>query len=159
MLDPSHIAPSRSDANSNGHFPINLALTSQGTPRGFNLGSIPGMPPGFPGFPGSMLPNFGNHAVGLPPNWNNSNDSTGPMRRPNRNNQPNRTGPYDRRQPRFNTGRLSPRGNGTVVNGRGGDGGQGVSGIGPNEATAGRALKSYQDLDAVAGGGSGELNY
>lgn len=159
VLDPSHIAPSRSDANSNGHFPINPSLTAQGTPRGFNLGSIPGMPPGFSGFPGSMLPNFGNHAVGLPPNWNTAGDSIGPMRRNNRNGQNNRAGPYDRRQPRFNNGRSSPRGNGATVNGRGGDGGQGVSGIGPNEATAGRALKSYQDLDAVAGGGSGELNY
>jgi hypothetical protein len=31
--------------------------------------------------------------------------------------------------------------------------------VGPREAVQGRSLKSYEDLDAVAGGGSGELNY
>lgn len=30
---------------------------------------------------------------------------------------------------------------------------------GPREAVAGRSLKSYEDLDAVGGGGGGELNY
>ncbi|OJD17427.1 hypothetical protein AJ78_02501 [Emergomyces pasteurianus Ep9510] len=31
--------------------------------------------------------------------------------------------------------------------------------MGPNEAVQGRSLKSYEDLDAVGGAGSGELNY
>jgi hypothetical protein len=31
--------------------------------------------------------------------------------------------------------------------------------VGPREAVQGRSLKSYEDLDAVAGGGNGELNY
>ena len=35
VLDPSHIAPSRSDANSNGHFPIGSSGQPTGTPRGF----------------------------------------------------------------------------------------------------------------------------
>ena len=160
MLDPSHIAPSRSDANSNGHFPINPSANTLGTPRGFNLGSLSGLTPGFANLAGGMFPGFGN-PVGLPPNWNPAgSDGAGAMRRNNRNTPNNRSGPYDRRQPRFNgNGRLSPRGGGTSSTPRGGDGGQGASGMGPTEATAGRALKSYQDLDAVAGGGSGELNY
>ena len=37
--------------------------------------------------------------------------------------------------------------------------GAGAQGIGPQEATQGRSVKSYQDLDAVGGAGSGELNY
>jgi hypothetical protein len=31
--------------------------------------------------------------------------------------------------------------------------------VGPREAVQGRSLKSYEDLDAVGGAGSGELNY
>lgn len=31
--------------------------------------------------------------------------------------------------------------------------------MGPREAVQGRSLKSYEDLDHVAGGGGGELNY
>lgn len=31
--------------------------------------------------------------------------------------------------------------------------------MGPREAVQGRSLKSYEDLDAVSGAGSGELNY
>lgn len=31
--------------------------------------------------------------------------------------------------------------------------------MGPREAVQGRSLKSYEDLDAVGGAGSGELNY
>jgi hypothetical protein len=36
VLDPSHIAPSRSDSNSNGHFPM-TGSNQSGTPRNFNL--------------------------------------------------------------------------------------------------------------------------
>jgi len=35
----------------------------------------------------------------------------------------------------------------------------GPQGIPPREAVQGRSLKSYEDLDAVDGAGSGELNY
>jgi hypothetical protein len=38
-------------------------------------------------------------------------------------------------------------------------GGGGPQGIPPREAVQGRSLKSYEDLDAVGGSGSGELNY
>src|ERR1700760_2009014 len=40
VLDPAHIAPSRSDANSNGHFPMGNHIAA-GTPRGFNLANMP----------------------------------------------------------------------------------------------------------------------
>lgn len=40
-----------------------------------------------------------------------------------------------------------------------GDGAAGGAAIGPSEAVQGRSLKSYEDLDAVAGSGGGELNY
>ena len=93
----------------------------------------------------------------------------GPMRRGGGRFQNTRQGPYDRRQPRFNNpGRLSPpRGLAAVPsmlmgtrlpNGKWADG-AGLQGIGPQEATQGRAIKSYQDLDAVGGPGGGELNY
>ncbi|KAI9885527.1 MAG: hypothetical protein M1823_002666 [Watsoniomyces obsoletus] len=37
--------------------------------------------------------------------------------------------------------------------------GMGTAGVGPREAVQGRSIKSYEDLDAVGGGGGGELNY
>lgn len=44
--------------------------------------------------------------------------------------------------------------------GRWGDNaGGGAQAMGPKEAVQGRILKSYEDLDAVGGPGSGELNY
>ena len=128
--------------------------------------------PGFAGFP-----NFGNHPVQMPAGWtpgiqaamgeDGSMHAGGPMRRGGRMGQNNRFNPYDRRGGRNSTGgRLSPRAAGGMMRGGpmalgfGGDGAQGAKGIGPSEATAGRALKSYQDLDAVGGGGAGgELNY
>ena len=176
VLDPAHIAPSRSDANSNGHFPPNAMAQAQGTPRGFNLANMPPLAAGFANFnsPG-LFPNFGGQPVQMPPGWGNAQAAMfddgnmmhggGPMRRRG-GGQNNRAGPYDRRQPRFNNnnGRLSPRGvgNGMMIPGRpsfSGDGASGVRGIGPTEAVVGRTMKSYQDLDAVAGGGSGELDY
>ncbi|MCJ1295394.1 hypothetical protein MMC34_006956 [Xylographa carneopallida] len=187
VLDPSHIAPSRSDANSNGHFPINTHNMQAGTPRGFNLASMPMMsnfPPGFippVGFP--PFPSFGNHAVQIPGGWagggppmmmeGDGMHQAGPMRRGAGRFQTNRSGPYDRRQPRYgnNNGRLSPQrggfnGMGPVqMGGRiGGGGGKwgdgaGAQTVGPREAVQGRSLKSYEDLDAVTGAGGGELNY
>ena len=82
-----------------------------------------------------------------------------------------RTGPYDRRQqPRFaNDGRLDQfaagmmnpgmrRGGAMGGAGKWGDG-AGAQTVGPKEAVQGRTLKRYDDLDAVEGGGGGELNY
>jgi hypothetical protein len=173
VLDPAHIAPSRTDANSNGHFPQSNGQTQQGTPRGFNLQNFAmnNMMPPFPGFPG--LPGMPLFAAGGHPmqggGWNGNGDERGgmPVRRGAgqggggaRYN--NRAGPYDRRQPQgrwgqdgFATG--SGRGRGGA--GRWGDGAAGGAAVGPREATQGRSLKSYEDLDHVAGGGGGELNY
>ncbi|MCJ1474313.1 hypothetical protein MMC13_002971 [Lambiella insularis] len=187
VLDPAHIAPSRSDANSNGHFPINTHNMPAGTPRGFNLASMPmmnGFPPGFmppAGF--TAFPTFGNHAVQVPGGWSGSGPpmmmegegmhQPGPIRRGGGRFQTNRSGPYDRRQPRYggNNGRLSPpRGGlggmaGLPMGVRMGSGGgkwgdgAGAQTVGPREAVQGRSLKSYEDLDAVVGGAGGELNY
>lgn len=51
VLDPAHIAPSRSDPNSNGHFPAGPGGQPIGTPRGFSLNNFQG---GYPGMPGMM---------------------------------------------------------------------------------------------------------
>lgn len=174
VLDPAHIAPSRSDANSNGHFPPANGHMPAGTPRGFNLQNfgLGGMNPmqGF-GPPGGFAPFFAGHAVQAPIGWATGADNRGggPMRRGGRQFQNNvRTGPYDRRprDARWGTeaGRLSPppgsrRGGMASGGGRWGDGAAGGAAVGPREAVQGRSLKSYEDLDAVAGGGSGELNY
>lgn len=177
-LDPSHIAPSRSDANSNGHFPTNNHNNATGTPRGFNLGSMP-MMTNFSGFAANgfaPFPNFGNHTVQAPGGWptnpmagNPAEDGShqvGPMRRGGGRFQSQRSGPYDRRQqnPRFGSnGRLTPPRNGMPPRMGGGAGkwgdGAGAQTVGPREAVQGRSLKSYEDLDAVNGSGGGELNY
>jgi hypothetical protein len=170
VSDPAHIAPSRSDANSNGHFPPANGHMPAGTPRGFNLSnfningmpSVPGFPPGqFPGF-------FAGHSVQAPAGWAAGDDrGAGPMRRGGGRFNNARAGPYDRR-PRDQRwggegGRLSPppngRGGRMSGGGRWGDGAAGGAAVGPREAVQGRSLKSYEDLDAVAGGGGGELNY
>ena len=123
---------------------------------------------GMPGQPGMMT-------TGMPGTDDGSGGhGVGPMRR-GRGGFPQRMpGPYDRQRPRFGSqsGRLSPpRGMGGMMGmqagmmpvGRGAmkfadaPGMQGA--IGPQEAVQGRSVKSYQDLDAVAGGGGGELNY
>ena len=80
-----------------------------------------------------------------------------------------RTNPYDRRgQPRFMEGKpngmmamanpMARRGGFAGGAGRWGDG-AGAQTVGPNEAVQGRTLRKYDDLDAVEGGGGGELNY
>ncbi|KAL9601376.1 MAG: hypothetical protein Q9219_002552 [cf. Caloplaca sp. 3 TL-2023] len=186
VLDPSHIAPSRSDANSNGHFPMNNHNLNAGTPRGFNLANMPVMNNFTPGFPpqaalANPFQNFGNHTVTAPNGWmpgmpipgeDGVMHQAGPMRRGGGHfNQ--RRGPYDRRQnqnlnPRYGSigGRLTPPRNGVAGRGMmmgGGAGkwgdGAGAQTVGPREAVQGRQLKSYEDLDAVGGGGAGELNY
>ena len=177
ILDPSHIAPSRSDANSNGHFPTNNHSAATGTPRGFNLANMPMMANFSPGFsnsnPFTPFPNFGNHTVQAPgwsgamlPDGSDGIHQVGPMRRGGGRFHNQRSGPYDRRQqnPRFGgSGRLTPPRNGMPPRMGGGAGkwgdGAGAQTVGPREAVQGRSLKSYADLDAVGGSGSGELNY
>lgn len=121
---------------------------------------------GMPGFPG--VPAFFGLAA-------NGDRGIGPIRRGGGigmgGRQP-RAGPYDRQQPRQqrwgdNSGRLSPPGGMTrprtgTAAGRGerwGDGAAGAAAVGPREAVQGRSLRSYEDLDAVAGAGGAELNY
>jgi hypothetical protein len=169
-MDPAHIAPSRSDANSNGHFPPANGHMPAGTPRGFNLQNF-GLPqmPGFAG-QGNFQQFLANNAMQNPMGWSVGDPRGGPVRRGGRQYPNNaRTGPYDRR-PRdqrwgAENGRLSPppgaRRGGAMASGGGrwGDGAAGGAAVGPREAVQGRSLKSYEDLDAVAGGGAGELNY
>lgn len=123
---------------------------------------MPGFPPGT--YP-SILANGAMPMLG----WPVGAGRGGPDRRGGRQFQGNsRPGPYDRSQrvPRYgenNGGRASPppgsRRGGSMAGGRWGDGAAGGAAVGPREAVQGRSLKSYEDLDAVAGGGSGELNY
>ncbi|RAH73874.1 putative arsenite resistance protein Ars2 [Aspergillus aculeatinus CBS 121060] len=204
VLDPARIAPSRSDANSNGHFPLGTGQGQAGTPRGFSLASMPahfagsgGVPPGFQGLPGSGLPGFmgvnnsswsGN---GIVPGDGHGLHQPGVVRRGG-GRYNNRTGPYDRRGNRHGAqaggiGRLSPIRGMSNIYGAGGrlpassgapyipaghpaaaamlgggnfpDASGAQQGMGPREAVQGRSLKSYEDLDAVGGAGSGELNY
>lgn len=159
ILDPAHIAPSRTDANSNGHFPPANGQSNTGTPRGFNLqnfamNGIMGMP-GFPMAPGSFNPMFSGMQAG---GWNPMSDdrSGGPVRRGGMTGGRGqyRSGPYDRRGGNRYDGGGRPR----VGGSRWGDGAGGAAG-GPREAVQGRSLKSYEDLDQVSGGGGGELNY
>lgn len=75
-----------------------------------------------------------------------------------------RTGPYDRRpNPRYPGGMdggMAGRGRGIGgPTNRWGDGAAGNAAMGPREAVQGRTIKSYEDLDATAGGNGGELNY
>ncbi|KAK8924776.1 hypothetical protein H634G_05970 [Metarhizium anisopliae BRIP 53293] len=157
VMDPAHIAPSRTDANSNGHFPPANGQNATGTPRGFNLqnfsmNSMMGMP-GFPMAGGNFPPMFAGMQAG---GWNPMSDERsggGPIRRGGMGNRGQyRTGPYDRRGNRFDGGRNRAGGS------RWGDGAGGAAG-GPREAVQGRSLKSYEDLDHVSGGGGSELNY
>ncbi|ORY65971.1 uncharacterized protein BCR38DRAFT_340086 [Pseudomassariella vexata] len=169
VLDPAHIAPSRTDANSNGHFPPSNGQTQQGTPRGFNLQNFAmnNMMPPFPGFPGlpGMPPLFNTGHPVQAAGWNAGGDerSGGPVRRgggPGGGRFNNRSGPYDRRQQPGRWGQDGQgAGRGRGGAGRWGDGAAGGAAVGPREAVQGRSLKSYEDLDHVAGGGGGELNY
>lgn len=195
VLDPARIAPSRSDANSNGHFPLNSGQNQTGTPRGFSLAAMPpylangpNVPPGFQGVPGG-LPGFmglGNQSWGANSMAGGDHPGLhqpGVMRRGGgRFNS--RSGPYDRRGNRHGpqgVGRMSP-GRSMLPSGRlpaaagapyippghpaaaafagaGGFPDAAQQAMGPREAVQGRSLKSYEDLDAVGGAGSGELNY
>lgn len=163
VVDPAHIAPSRSDANSNGHFPMGNHVQATGTPRGFNLANMNmampgnGMPNGMNG-PGIFNPAMGNWDPNAGPD---DRHLSGPNRRGGHRFN-NRTGPYDRQSREGRNrpngvagGRLTPPPRG----GRPGVQRYGDGGPGPVQSTQGRSIKSYEDLDAVGGGGSGELNY
>ncbi|EMC93675.1 hypothetical protein BAUCODRAFT_37388 [Baudoinia panamericana UAMH 10762] len=179
VMDPAHIAPSRSDANSNGHFPLNNNMPT-GTPRGFQLSQH--MPMGFPmaaavpgpmaggmwtpGQPMPMAAAFGAPTMGFP------HSGVGPMRNTGRNTYTGLNGfggggtrapgPYGRNDGRGQRmmmgggvgglrGALAPG----MANGM--EGGTGA--MGPREAVAGRQLRSYEDLDADQSAGTTELNY
>lgn len=111
---------------------------------------------------GMMMPGFNMASVpslfnGMQANnWNSQHESGGPIRRGGGvggGRGQYRSGPYDRRGGRYDGG-----GRNRVGGSRWGDG-AGAGTAGPREAVQGRSLKSYEDLDHVAGGGSGELNY
>ncbi|KAL6231260.1 hypothetical protein BDW75DRAFT_233747 [Aspergillus navahoensis] len=198
VLDPARIAPSRSDANSNGHFPLSSGQNQTGTPRGFSLAAMPpyfangAVPPGFQGVPGG-LPGFINNQASWAANGMAGGElhQPGVMRRGGNRYNNNRSGPYDRRGNRHGSqgvGRMSPS-RGMLSMGSGGrlpatagapyippghpaaafagpggfpdamGSGPSQQAMGPREAVQGRSLKSYEDLDAVGGAGSGELNY
>jgi hypothetical protein len=137
-------------------------VQATGTPRGFNLANMSMGIPGNGMQNGMSMPGMFNPAMG---NWdaNGAHDDrqAGPMRRGGQRFNTNRAGPYDRQnrdgrtRPVGANGRLTPppRGARPSVQ-RFGDGGPG-----PVQSTQGRSIKSYEDLDAVGGGGSGELNY
>ncbi|KAK4116340.1 hypothetical protein N656DRAFT_701516 [Canariomyces notabilis] len=175
VIDPAHIAPSRTDANSNGHFPPSNGQQPTGTPRGFNLQTYTmNNMLNFPGFPMAMFaPNaMGANPLSAAPGWHapgGDERGPGPIRRGGAmgggSRFQNRPGPYDRRSnPRHgaesggvNTA-MGGRGRGGPTN-RWGDGAAGGAAMGPREAVQGRTIKSYEDLDQVSGGGGGELNY
>ncbi|KIW77549.1 hypothetical protein Z517_09995 [Fonsecaea pedrosoi CBS 271.37] len=180
VLDPSHIAPSRSDANSNGHFPLpqNHHLNN-GTPRGFSLQNI-GM--NMMGFGQNAMMGMQNVHGPLVPGVNFNTDgmngsgghSGGPIRRGG-GRYGNRPGPYDRNQRGSQRGYNNMggmlRGNlvpgltpGFIAQGGGGGGGKwgdgaggGMNAMGPREATQGRSIKSYEDLDAQPNSGGGNV--
>lgn len=167
VLDPAHIAPSRSDSNSNGHFPLNNHMPT-GTPRGFNLASMPfnfsgGMANGLPN-PAAIQALFAGQGMA---NWAAGGDDdrhqSGPMRRGGGRYTNRAVGPYDRqskdsRNMRWNnSGRLTPPRGSAGRGSRQPEGGAAT--VGPREAVQGRSIKSYEDLDAAGGSGTGELNY
>ncbi|KAK3372450.1 hypothetical protein B0H63DRAFT_401642 [Podospora didyma] len=183
IIDPAHIAPSRTDANSNGHFPPRNDQQPTGTPRGFNLQNYAmNSMINFPGFP--LLPFspnlMGANPLTTNPGWHapvsDDRNPAGPIRRGGPiagggggGRYQNRASPYDRRPNQ----RYGPEGGvGVPMGGRGrpgptnrwGDGAAGGAAMGPREAVQGRTIKSYEDLDQAAGGGGGgggggELNY
>ncbi|KAK0731764.1 hypothetical protein B0H67DRAFT_475826 [Lasiosphaeris hirsuta] len=177
VLDPAHIAPSRTDANSNGHFPPSNGQQPTGTPRGFNLNNYAmNSMLNFGSFPMAAMFSqgmMGANPLAAPPGWHapgGDDRGAGPIRRGGGpvgggGRFQNRPGPYERRpNPRWGAdggmnGTPGGRGRPGPVN-RWGDGAAGGAAMGPREAVQGRTLKTYDDLDQVAGGGGGgELNY
>lgn len=137
VLDPSHIAPSRSDANSNGHFPVGNSGAPTGTPRGFSLQSH---------MPLSFSPGVGGAYTGMPwgPPGSITNPIThivpgvGPVRSNGRGLANSYRAPHPYARPDARNGRMPSFS------------GRGEGAIGPREATQGRTVRSYEDLDAAA---------
>lgn len=180
-MDPAHISPTTltGQVGPGGHgFTSNNAMPT-GTPRGFNLatmqvmssmGAYTGMPPPIPpmfgGYP-VTVPNpmaYNNGAFGADPSM--MMGGVGPMRRGGgRFGGGNRmVGPYDRQQTAggrrgFGAAGRGMSGGGMGRPGRFPDAAPGGMAMGPQEATQGRALKSYEDLDAVSGAEGAELDY
>lgn len=152
---------------------------------GTSFQGMPGGPPGFNGF----MNGAGNWTPGMPGAGDPAGlHNPGVIRRGRQSNRPGpydrRPGRYG--SGGMSSGRLSPRGMfgaggrmppgpppyvppghpaaaamaATFGGGRNWDNGAGgAQAVGPREAVQGRSLKSYEDLDAVGGSGSGELNY
>ena len=159
VLDPAHIAPSRSDANSNGHFPLGSNNVPTGTPRNFQLNqhipmmNMPGMiPPNAMAqmFPGGNLPGWNPAAMGVMPGMQGG---VGPIRNQGRNMMNGRPGPYTMRPD--GRGRMPSMGGGRPMPGIEG------GGAGPPEAVSGRRIIGYADLDAAEdkGQATAELDY
>lgn len=141
------------------------------------------------GFAVRGMPMISRNGAGAGASWTNGMVSDAALHHPGAmrrgNTRYNRPGPYDRRRANGN-GRLSPvrmsnmhgagryppaghpasMGMGTGMgmgmagpfpDAMGSGGGQQT--MPPREAIQGRSIKSYEDLDAVGGSGSGELNY
>lgn len=173
VADPAHIAPSRTDANSNGHFPLN-SHGQTGTPRGFNLNSVPHINMGTAGVPNPMqmaafMAQMNGGGQGVVGGAEDDRHGVGPMRRGPGGNRFNQRmpGPYDRpNKDSRNGGRWNNGVGGRLTPPRGGPGRQpphrfpdGAAAMGPREAVQGRSLKSYEDLDAAGGSGTGDLDY
>lgn len=172
VLDPAHVTTVRADA-AGGHMGGMANGSSRYGVGGLPFGVPPGMQPGLPN-PAAFATPFGHYAVTMPSGWTNGGAGygadagmqMGPMRRGGGRFVGRAQGPYDRqskdnRNARWgNSGRLSPPGRRPSIGGppRFADA-AGAAAVGPREAVTGRSLKSYEDLDAVAGGGDGELNY
>jgi len=171
VIDPAHIAPSRTDANSNGHFPPSNGQQPTGTPRGFNLNTyamnnmlnFPGFPmamfpPGMMGGAGGAIAAAAAAAGGSASGWHagsgddrGSGSAGGPIRRGGGpmggggGRFQSRSGPYDRRG-----GQNARWGGGVDMNGGpGGMGGTGYVGGGRGGARPGIANRWG---DGAAGG-------
>lgn len=153
-----------------GHgFQYNLNGMPTGTPRGFNLANMQNMGQmGYPmGPPQGMPAMFGQYPVGAPNpmgfgnpygNQGMMGGGVGPMRRGGGRFGGRQAGPYDRQQGMGGRNmRGGPRGGMNRFPDAAPGGANGA--IAPTEATQGRALKSYEDLDAVAGEAGAELDY
>ncbi|EFX01799.1 arsenite resistance protein [Grosmannia clavigera kw1407] len=143
VSDPSHIAPSRTDANSNGHFPAANGQTPTGTPRGFSLQSyaMNSVLPSIPGFSAPGPFNMFNPVAMQVSNWQaaaggagmsaaggplGDSRGQGPIRRggPGNGRYNNRSGPYDRRPMRWSQdGGLNGAGAAMYASGSSGGGG------------------------------------
>lgn len=142
VLDPAHVSPVRPDLAGphTHHFP-HLA---GGSSRGGHTDHYN---------PSSASSNAGMNKRGL------VGGGSGPVRRGGGRSalHPPYYRPYDRALPArpLNGHRLSGAEGPTNVS----DTVNGAGAVGPPEAVQGRSLRSYEDLDAVGGAGSGELNY